>query len=160
MSAITIRRAETADNALVTDFALALTQEIMARTGTPHFDIDRVGIEALCARYLESGIYSVLLAQAGHATVGFATLCESHALYVGGAFGIVQEFYVEPAWRSRSVGRALLDGARREAGRRGWLRLELCTPPLPEFDRTLAFYAENGFEITGGRKMKCPVGPG
>lgn len=36
----------------------------------------------------------------------------------------------------------------------GWKRLELCTPPLPEFARTVNFYAENGFEATGGRKMK------
>jgi len=36
----------------------------------------------------------------------------------------------------------------------GWKLLDLCTPPLPEFARTVKFYAENGFELTGGRKMK------
>lgn len=34
------------------------------------------------------------------------------------------------------------------------MRLELCTPPIPGFDRTCIFYKENGFEITGGYKMK------
>jgi hypothetical protein len=29
------------------------------------------------------------------------------------------------------------------------------TPPLPQFDRTLAFYAKQGFAITGGRKLKA-----
>jgi hypothetical protein len=33
-------------------------------------------------------------------------------------------------------------------------RLGMCAPRLPEFERTLAFYRRNGFEITGGRKMK------
>jgi hypothetical protein len=32
--------------------------------------------------------------------------------------------------------------------------MEMCTPPLPEFDRTLEYYRRSGFEVTGGRKMK------
>jgi len=38
----------------------------------------------------------------------FATLCESHALYAGGSFGIIQEFYVEPQFRSAGLGRSCL----------------------------------------------------
>ena len=74
-------------------------------------------------------------------------------------FGIIQEFYVDPAWRSRGVGGAMLERARAYAKGRGWRRLELCTPPLPAFDRTLAFYGRHGFEVTGGRKMKCVLAP-
>ncbi len=37
---------------------------------------------------------------------------------------------------------------------RGWKRLEVTTPPLPQFDNTLAFYRREGFAITGGRKLK------
>lgn len=33
-------------------------------------------------------------------------------------------------------------------------RLEVTTPPLPQCDRTLAFYRREGFGISGGRKMK------
>lgn len=36
--------------------------------------------------------------------------------------------------------------------------LELCTPHVLEFDRTVAFYESNGFEITGGYKMKRTIG--
>jgi len=36
----------------------------------------------------------------------------------------------------------------------GWTRLEVTTPPLPQFDKTLAFYTREGFSITGGRKLK------
>ena len=32
--------------------------------------------------------------------------------------------------------------------------LEVRTLPLPEFDRTLAFYQRAGFSISGGRKLK------
>lgn len=37
---------------------------------------------------------------------------------------------------------------------RGWKRLEVTTQPLPQFDETLSFYEREGFEISGGRKLK------
>lgn len=49
----------------------------------------------------------------------------------------------------------LLDAVRDYGRGRGWTRLELCTPPLPQFERALAFYERNGFEVTGGRKMEA-----
>ena len=44
---------------------------------------------------------------------------------------------------------------------RGWTRLEVTTPPLPQFDRTLAFYEREGFAISGGCKLKisCDLWP-
>jgi len=36
---------------------------------------------------------------------------------------------------------------------RGWIRLEVTTPPLRQFDRTLAFYEREGFAISGRRKL-------
>jgi len=35
----------------------------------------------------------------------------------------------------------------------GWAWIDLCTPPLPEFERNLKFYQDNGIEPLGGRKM-------
>jgi GNAT superfamily N-acetyltransferase len=137
----------------------ALTDEIIARTGEPHFHVDLAQTSARCREFLETGRYVVLLAceAASSRAVGFAALCESHALYAEGTFGILQEFYVAPHIRSAGVGRTLVDAAAKHARSRGWKRLELCTPPLPEFERTLAFYERNGFVVTGGRKMKRPV---
>lgn len=40
---------------------------------------------------------------------------------------------------------------------RGWTRLEVTTPPLPQFDKTLAFYERQGFAISGGRKLKLTL---
>ncbi|WP_404798965.1 hypothetical protein [Acinetobacter thermotolerans] len=37
----------------------------------------------------------------------------------------------------------------------GWKRIELCTPPVPEFDQTVSFYQANGFDRTGA--IKCVV---
>lgn len=74
----------------------------------------------------------MLLAQERSSVAGFATLCESHTLYAGGAFGIVQEFHVAPPPRTVHA-------------------------PLPAFERTPAFHESNGFAITGGHKMQCAV---
>ena len=150
-----IRKATADDAAAVAAMVKALTDEIIERTQAPHFNIDLARTTARCRDFLESGNYAVYLVEneAGRG-VGFVTLCESHALYAEGAFGIAQEFYVAPDFRSAGLGRQLLDAAVAHARRLGWKRLELCTPPLPEFDRALGFYEKNGFEITGGRKMK------
>ena len=86
--------------------------------------------------------------------MGCLTLTENRALYAEGAFGIIPEMYVRPAFRSRAVGAMLLAEAKQVARLRRWTRLEVTTPPLPQFDRTLAFYERQGFNISGGRKMK------
>jgi len=157
---IEIRPARMEDAGLVADMAVALTGEIMAATGVRHFDVDPPRTAGLCERLLAAGAYVALIARDGSRAIGFAGLCESHALYTEGAFGIVQEFYVVPEVRSAGVGAALLGAARDYARLRGWKRLELCTPPLPAFQRSLAFYERNGFEVTGGRKMKCVLTEG
>ncbi len=152
---ITIRSALPSDAAVIAAGVKALTDEIMARTGAPHFDVDAAQLEEDCRDFLEGGRYTVFLAEGPAAScAGFAAVCESQALYVGGRFGIIQEFHVAPEYRSAGIGRRLLDAVAAHGARLGWKRLEMCTPPLPEFERTLAFYRRNSFEITGGRKMK------
>ncbi|MDP9132878.1 MAG: GNAT family N-acetyltransferase [Nitrospirota bacterium] len=107
--------------------------------------------------WLADRTYTVLLACEDMTAVGFLALTENHALYAEGAFGAIPELYVRPAFRSRQVGATLLAEAKRIARSKGWTRLEVTTPPLPQFDRTLAFYERQGFSISGGRKMKVDL---
>jgi GNAT superfamily N-acetyltransferase len=152
-----IRAAVPADAGIIAGLAIALTNEIIERTGMRHFDLDRADLEATCRRLMEQGAYAALLAQDSARVTGYAGMSVSHALYAGGTFGTVQEFYVVPEARSAGAGARLLDAVRDYGCAQGWTRLELCTPPLPEFERTLAFYERNGFEVTGGRKMKATL---
>lgn len=153
---IYIKKASPPDARLIATFTKALTDEIIDKTGAQHFNVDITATTELCRNLMEQGKYTVLLAIKAESdiAIGFATLCESHALYAEGTFGIIQELYIQPEFRSQKVGSTLLDGITEHARSLRWKRLELCTPPLPEFARTINFYAENGFEITGGRKMK------
>jgi len=93
----------------------------------------------------------------GPRSSGFVALCESHALYAEGTFGIIQELYVRGAFRLAGTGGALVEAAKQDAVQKGWRRLELCTPPVPEFEPVVSFYAGRGFSVTGGRKMKCAI---
>lgn len=67
------------------------------------------------------------------------------------------ELYVCPSYRSQGIGKMLMQSVKDFADERGWKRLEVTTPPLPQFDATLSFYEREGFEISGGRKLKVVV---
>ncbi|HXE96066.1 MAG TPA: GNAT family N-acetyltransferase [Dongiaceae bacterium] len=141
----------------IAKLAVCLTNEIIERTGIKHFDVDVPLAIKLCKSYMENGQYDVVGAHDGGRIIGFGALCESRSLYAEGTFGIIQEFYVMPEYRSHNVGKQLIDKIVSLAMHKGWKRLELCTPPTPEFNRTVSFYQANGFEITGGYKMKRVV---
>ncbi len=104
--------------------------------------------------WIKTGLYTVLLATLDSKPVAFLSLHESYALYTEGVYGTIPEFYVRSLHRSQGIGSALLADAGQIGQKRGWKRLEVTTPPLPQFDRTLSFYQRNGFTISGGRKLK------
>jgi GNAT superfamily N-acetyltransferase len=151
---IDVRPAVPADATHIAEMAVALTEEISQQIGAGRYGLD-AGVSArLCAERLAQGSYFAFLALRDGTPVGFVGLSEGCSLYAGGSIGTIQELYVAPAARSDRVGTALLDAVGTLARERDWRRLEVCTPPLPEFARSLAFYEREGFEITGGRKLK------
>lgn len=156
---IHIDLASVGDAQAIAELAMALTDEIIDKTKAKHFDVNLPETTALCRSYIASGIYEVIVAKNGKegTIIGFAAMCQSHALYTEGQFGVIQEFYVNPEARSLGVGSRILERAASHAKDKGWKRLELCTPPQPEFDKAIVFYSRNGFEVTGGRKMKLPL---
>lgn len=153
---IAIKEALPGDYFIVTNLFEKLIREIEDRThsGSNIFHTTNTGEK--CREFIESGLYKVFLAvdEENKKSIGFLSLCESYSLYADGSYAIIQEFFVEPAYRSKGVGRKLLKAAKLYGVEKGWKRLEATTPPLPAFERTFSFYEQNGFQITGGRKMK------
>ncbi|MDR2839166.1 MAG: GNAT family N-acetyltransferase [Azonexus sp.] len=135
-----------------------LLSEIMDAVGVQAFNFDLAETTSRLRDFLKREKYFVFVArdERGGLT-GFITLYESYALYAEGAFGAIAELYVRPMYRANGLGRRLLDQARFFGISRDWTRLEVTTPPLPQFDRTLAFYEREGFAISGGRKLKADL---
>ncbi|PKK83179.1 MAG: hypothetical protein CVT49_09710 [candidate division Zixibacteria bacterium HGW-Zixibacteria-1] len=80
---------------------------------------------------------------------GVITLAECFAIYAGGNYGIINELYVSPEFRSREVGRRLLDTVKEYAVERGWKRIDVTAPSGERWIRTVKFYEREGFIFTG-----------
>lgn len=153
---IRIRKASEQDIPALTEMASKLLQEIQLATHDLDldFDVEPLPVRRHLEDLLERGSYRVLVADSGSEQIGFAGLFEGHALYAGGALGTITELFVKPQWREKGVGRQLLAGIFELARRQGWRRVEVTTPPLPEFERIMHFYQCEGFAVTGGRKLR------
>ncbi len=132
-----------------------LLAEIMNTIGVQAFNFDLAETASRLQDFVSSEKYFVFVVRSENLhPAGFITLYESHALYAEGAFGTIPELYVRPEYRTNELGLRLVSQAKSFGMSRGWTRLEVTTPPLPQFDRTLAFYEREGFAISGGRKLK------
>jgi GNAT superfamily N-acetyltransferase len=157
MADIVIDKAKPGDVPEVALMAGELLGEIMRLSGVQafHFNLDETTVRL--ADFLAREKYHVFVARDDGRLAGFIALYESCALYAEGTFGTIPELYVRPGYRSRDVGRRLVDQAKSFAVSIGWKRLEVTTPPLPQFDKTLAFYEREGFAVAGGRKLKIAL---
>lgn len=157
-ASITIHRATADDAQEVAVMVGELLAEIMNAIGVQAFNFDLEETTARLQDFLNHEKYFVFVARSESlCPAGFIALYESYALYAEGAFGTIPELYVRPAYRKNKLGLHLVSQAKSFGASRGWTRLEVTTPPLPQFDRTLAFYEREGFAISGGRKLKVAL---
>ncbi len=136
-----------------------LLQEIMDRIGINVFHFDLQETKERLADFIvtEKNFVFIALDVETKKIIGFVTVYEGYALYAEGALGTMAELYVQPSYRSQGIGKMLIQSVREFGNQRGWKRIEVTTPPLPQFDLTLAFYEREGFEISGGRKLKTTL---
>lgn len=153
---VSIKRANTGQANIVAEMVNELLCEIMKGTGEPYFQVDEVMLQSQAQSLLAGGAYVVLLASDAEKSgaVGFVSMFEGAALYTEGLFGVIPELYVRPEFRSQGIGTLLLEHAAKYGASQGWGRLEVTSPPLPVFDRTLDFYEKQGFSVAGGKKLK------
>lgn len=150
-----IHRASVEDAPQITMMVGELLHEIMGIIGVAVFNFDEALTKTQLINLIKNDKYFSFIAKdEADNYLGFITLCESYGLYAEGVFGIIPEFYVRPAFRSQTIGLQLLQQAKEFGKTRDWKRLEVTTPPLPQFNRTIAFYEREGFAIAGGRKLK------
>jgi GNAT superfamily N-acetyltransferase len=154
----TIQRATASDAQEIAVMVGDLLAEIMNTIGVRAFNFDLAETASRLQDFLNREKYFVFVARGESGNpVGFIALYESYALYAEGAFGTIPELYVCPEYRTKGLGLRFVSQAKSFGALRGWTRLEVTTPPLPQFDRTLAFYEREGFAVSGGRKLKVTL---
>jgi len=134
-----------------------LLREIMYKIGKDVFSFNQEETKERAKELLSKDTCSVFVAKHKEKIVGFICVYECYALYAEGSFGTISELYVRPEYRSLDVGKGLLKKVRMLSVSKNFSRLEVTTPPLPQFEKSLSFYQKNGFEISGGRKLKMDI---
>jgi GNAT superfamily N-acetyltransferase len=155
-----IERANPENSRAIASMVGDLLNEIMQGIGNNAFNFNLEETTKRLKEFLEREKYFVFIAWGvnDHKEIGFISLSESYALYAEGAIGTIPELFVSPNYRSNKIGKRLLETANEFGVIRGWKRLEVTSPPLPQFEKSLKFYEKNGFSITGGRKLKRELG--
>lgn len=151
---INFRAATVKDSEIIGSLVVELPNEICELTKASHFDIDLNGTIQRCSELMANGHYSAIIGVYENNPIAVVTMTETYALYAGGKIGVIQEFYVSPEFRASGVGSMLIEKVQDYGKQHNWSCIELCTPPLPEFERTLNFYQKNGLIPVGGRKMR------
>jgi GNAT superfamily N-acetyltransferase len=155
---ITIRTATATDAQSLAVLVGELLNEITAAIGIQAFNFILEDTSSRLKDFINQEKYFVFVASnRNDDPIEFIALYEGYALYTEGIFGTIPEFYVKPEYRSTGVGFQLISQAKSFGKTRGWKRLEVTTPPLPQFEKTLAFYEREGFAITGGQKLKIEL---
>lgn len=141
---ITFRLAAPADIPIIARCLADLFSEV-------EHDMNSQDIEAIFGDIESHDKHSTLLALGDDGDIaGIVTVAECLSISAGGVYGVINELYVLPPYRSEGVGRLLVEQVLELAEHRGWKRVEVTTPG-DEFSRTLHFYEKEGFYRIGPR---------
>lgn len=147
-----IRNAEPGDVPAIAAAARELLVELGAREPP-----SRDAIEDAARKLVEepeAGV--VLVAEQDGAIVGVLGVSWQLAMRVPGEYGLIQELWVHPKFRARTIGGDLLAALFELARRRQVFRLEVGLPSerFPHLAATEAFYMNNGFTAIGLRMRR------
>ncbi|MGH2913304.1 MAG: GNAT family N-acetyltransferase [Solirubrobacteraceae bacterium] len=112
--------------------------------------------EAVRAVVEDPELGTVLVADADGELAGLLGVSWQHSIRIPGRYGTIQELWVHPAWRGRTVGGDLIVALFRRARDREVYRLEVGLPSenFPHLAATEAFYLNNGFTTIGLRMRR------
>lgn len=105
--------------------------------------------EKLIRQLQRSGRTEIYLIKTIKQLCGVITLTESQAIYSGGIYGVIDEMYVLPSFRSQKIGSAVIAEVKKIAIRKNWKRIDVTAPTEEKWRRTVAFYESCGFVFTG-----------
>lgn len=151
----TIEKAQKKDYVIVLHLLTALYSELGEEAESLKFLS-----EDFLDKILQSGRTEVFLIKDEDSTIGVFTLTESHAIYAGGKYGVMDEMFIELSCRSKGVGRQVIEFSRELAKESKWKRIDVTAPTEERWERTSRFYEKNGFVFTGPKYKLRLKGPG
>ncbi len=116
-----------------------------------------VALEAPARALIEDGSLGVLLvAEEQGQIVGVLGVSWQVAIRIPGRYGLIQELWVHPGWRGRTIGGDLLAALFKLARRQQVARLEVGLPSegFSHLPATEAFYVNCGFKTIGMRMRR------
>lgn len=98
----------------------------------------------------------LLVAEVGGEVVGVLAASYCRAMHVPGRYAVIQDLWVDRAWRSRTIGADLLAAIAEIIRERGMTRIEVGLPQetFAGIRATEAFYLGNGFASLGIRMRR------
>lgn len=98
----------------------------------------------------------VLVARTDRDVIGLLGASWQVAIHVPGRYATIQDLWVHPMWRSRSIGRELIDALVEACHGRGVARIEVGLPreSFRALGATEAFYLDNDFAPLGPRMRR------
>jgi GNAT superfamily N-acetyltransferase len=147
---IRVVEATPSDGETVGTMVHALLSELFAES-IADFDRDKMCRTAETLLAGDTRVWGLMAQTGDDAPVGLLMLNECAAIYAGGNFGEISEFYVAPSHRSAGVGALLVDAAAEFGRSRGWPEIEVGAPDAPRWQRTVDFYLGRGFKEVGPR---------
>jgi GNAT superfamily N-acetyltransferase len=99
---------------------------------------------------------ALLLAEVDREIIGMLGASWQNAVRVPGPYGLIQELWVHPRWRSQAIGAALLEALFERARGLGVTRVEVGLPGegFSHLAATEAFYLNNAFTRNGVRMRR------
>ncbi len=99
---------------------------------------------------------AILVAEADGSLVGVLAASWQTAIHVPGRYALIQDLWVHPSWRGRTLGRDLLTAMFDLARGRGAACVEVGLPRehFAGLRATEAFYLGNGFTVLGTRMRR------
>ena len=144
---IRIERAGLEQNEKIIELVVKLLMELEGDSA--EFEgIDRAKVLTDWSRNREK-VHAFLAKTEDDRVVGISTLVETFAIYAGGSYGVIDEMYVDPEFRSAGVGKMLIDAVKEFGREKNWLRVDVTAPPEEQWKRTVRFYEKQGFVFTG-----------
>lgn len=127
-----------------------LIKKLLVELGDEASEIEKIDNKRVTAEMKEnSSRHFAYFAFDENEVVGMITIAVIYAVYAGGDIGVINEMYVEPVYRSKGIGKMLVDKAKEIAKQKDWKRIDVTAPTEHKWVRTVKFYEKQGFKFTG-----------